>query len=518
MIIGYFYIAGEAFSRVRPGFSTPVYFNRESNNVFIQNISDEDVIDSFEPLYRDINPSVSFEFHQTRRRVGNKALYLYHDRSGNAHLKTRYRLQGILLKEFDRLSDRPYLRRTIARFLGDEDRFSVADRVIKKQVMNERKELSLKPLETHNVRNYHDEFILQRQVVRREYKEVREIVAHKESVFVVGDRGSGKTFLLMQLKANLQKQGINPLLLHCGDAHVPHDWEDYRTRHPTDIFRSLLRNAMSKDEGAPRSFESEGFEPPLSVNEIENIKTRHSSIVMLDDFHVLASDKNGWLKFLFELQDKSITFIVSCTRETLAQGYFENTRTRVHYQPKARIVRLSKLNVEEAFRLIESIYANVLSNSEKHDIAQTLSGTSFRLALGILQLINSSFNNHAHKKSDIATEALAEYFDRVFYLGISAPDRGKEQQKKDKIFALLDELVVRSLDPDSFSSEFRVISLEDGINTLTIPSDFGNEIDHLIGLGILQHDLQSFPEFSSKAVMGWWMGKRPKFSKRVGNE
>ena len=182
-----FFVVGGYSGAEGPGFCTPVFQSRTSNYLAIQGIAKNDRIVGFLSIEDEGLSRAEYINQGLSRRPGLKAYYAFRKSDGSLRIDTRGRLRRTLVSEYEKLRDRPFLRRTIARFVGDRDLYQSADRDVKRLIE--------KGFVHHskNARMLGDGDIERLFVERQEYRLLVENLQRGLNTIVFGRRGSGKT-------------------------------------------------------------------------------------------------------------------------------------------------------------------------------------------------------------------------------------------------------------------------------------------------------------------------------------
>lgn len=130
---GRFVTAGVAPLRPsRPCFATPVFRGQRSNALWYQLIGSNGLLEGFGEVDLNLSARVFAAQELIERRVGDPAVYAFLSTDQRIFLGDRRSLRPQLREEIESLQDRPHLRHSIAKFIGDRKAADVAMRDISK--------------------------------------------------------------------------------------------------------------------------------------------------------------------------------------------------------------------------------------------------------------------------------------------------------------------------------------------------------------------------------------------------
>ncbi|WP_081629177.1 helix-turn-helix transcriptional regulator [Methylopila sp. M107] len=115
-----FTVTGYAQLSSGPGFATPIFSTRKSNNSFVQQTRKDGTIAQFIPIDDKLDPQIKNLNSTMMRKPGDMAALAYKTVNGSLIVRTKGAMRNLLIKEFDILDDYPHLKRTISFVVGDK--------------------------------------------------------------------------------------------------------------------------------------------------------------------------------------------------------------------------------------------------------------------------------------------------------------------------------------------------------------------------------------------------------------
>ncbi|SNZ07242.1 helix-turn-helix transcriptional regulator [Cohaesibacter gelatinilyticus] len=104
-----------------PCFATPVFSGSESNCLYIQEITKEDVVTEMCSVSENAIRDIAYYDCPLRANLGDLGLYAYHDLNGLKHVGQKKQIAETLVRDFSHLYEYPYLSKTIASFLNNKE-------------------------------------------------------------------------------------------------------------------------------------------------------------------------------------------------------------------------------------------------------------------------------------------------------------------------------------------------------------------------------------------------------------
>ena len=283
-----FFVVGDGFSRIKPGFATPIFQCRDSNGLWIQKIDTQGRVASFRQIESDTDFSFMIDARNKTRRVGYKAFYCYHSVDGSLWLDTKGRLKRHLSAELRRLSERPHLKRTLAKFLGDTIAQKQAEADIRAELNRRRSEKINRALLLDNPRAFTKGQLSDLFVGTESFDELLLHAGEVQVVLLSGKRGTGKSMQLYHLKEVLEGQDREVIVLNAREIALSNQQreltDEARELNFFDLVGQLLDSYQSWDE-VPFLFK---LKAPSENAE----RTSSSATLLLDDIDFAFSGEN----------------------------------------------------------------------------------------------------------------------------------------------------------------------------------------------------------------------------------
>jgi len=491
-------LVGETMSRVRPGFSTPVFQNRNSNGLFVQNFGENETISNFIEIQRSYNPFISFSFSNKTREVGQHAYYVYHDSLGTTHVGTRANLAESLLFEFEKLKQRPYLRKTLARFVGDNGQLQLATTDVERlgseeNYKNERvlREYFPEAFEHASYDIFKD--FPYYPINNDTIKFLKKTLKSSGPVFLAGRRGTGKTFALKYLSWEISKNSKAPLFINCHHFRSPTN-RLLKGRSKESLV-DIIAMAMSRDETVSAiNFGRKYFD----VQEINALKINYQPVILLDGFHAEMLDLDAFIDTVRRLNGDGIKMVVAINDFDLLK------LKQLSPLMNESIYHLSNMTTYEAKALVDSLTdilpSIILNNLDKEVVSREITGLSYREGIYVLNEIVRNGYKPNHTRNTIFQK---------FDLDLKFEHSINQSGMLDMIYAGLDQIA------ESYENEglpLRSINLVNRNDRYQFPSGavtntLRREIMNLTLIGILSHK-GSRVNFSSRLAKDWWVDRR----------
>lgn len=103
-----------------PGFATPLLVSTTSNETFIQDYSDSEIIHGFQKIQVPEDSKILSVYPSRDVFVGGAAVFAFSDLDNKCHVGTREEIATTIREQFFKLSEFAFLRHSIAKFLRDD--------------------------------------------------------------------------------------------------------------------------------------------------------------------------------------------------------------------------------------------------------------------------------------------------------------------------------------------------------------------------------------------------------------
>ncbi len=341
---------GDVSLRPGPGFATPLFSTETSNRLWLQSISEDDLISAFLMVEDDARLEIEHTHRQYTRRRGDKALYVYHDFARVLHVDTRDGLKASLYNDYTKISDLPYLRRSIARFIGDKRLLNETNEAIGQRERGRRR------IETFNARFLDDGELARTFVRRHPIEHILSDALDGKNIILLGRRGDGKTTTLRFVQQELRARDVKTLYLS-GSPSISLALsltqkaaaELYAERGHVDIqeIETLVRQS-STDEIDQYQL-SDRIRTLFRSIVDEMILAKRRTAILIDDFELFASQPNSTRDVLRYILEANIQFVLAGSQPPSDLGLLHNDgifRTVNRYE-------LGPLSADEVASLIQ---------------------------------------------------------------------------------------------------------------------------------------------------------------------
>lgn len=456
-------VVGEISLRAGPALTTPIFQTRDSNGIWLQEIGRAERIERFIPVTEDGWAQIGYVDCRSFRRVGQKAFYIFRDSASTLQVNTRKLLEPAIRADYSNLVGFPYLCRTLARFLDDDELFSSANAMVRRR------------------RHYASQLrsrSLEKSYIERDVD--RELVVSAlegNNIILTGFRGSGKTVCLHRLRERLEQAGTKVI-------YVP-----FSDRAPTSF--SLVR-AIAAQVGLSVDLPDASLslsERLVSLNLSSIIAPLVGKVLIVDDAD-LAYSARETAETVIRLVGMGVQLVVALT------GHQSEVFSDVFSGAKAQFKSfvLPPLSGPEVSLLLR----NQLSHSRNDrlsidELSSLISGLSFRQFITVLRNIRT--DQFANDASAVFVAAFDDYLRRALweagFSSIPGRDGGAVEELLDAAANQGGEVIFEDDSKDDLQATFRILILS----------------------GILVKGPSGEPRFSHRLIEDWWLKQRSSSAK-----
>jgi hypothetical protein len=494
-----FKVMGEISLRSGPGFATPLFATQTSNRLWLQSINDDDLISAFVVIAEDARLSIEHLQTQSRRRRGDKAFFIYRDSEHGVHVDTRDALRARLYDDYTKISDLPYLRRSIARFIGDKRLFNQSNDAISQRERGRQRDNSHASL-AFNAR-FIDVADVARMFIRRH--PIDDIVSDAlagVNLIILGRRGDGKTVSLRFVQQELRTRNFNTLYLS-GSPLV-------------SLILNLIQKAageiISKEDRVDtQEIESLVLEASFNRTDQDRLSSRiersFSSILMalasakprvavlIDDFEIFAPgpDNMGLHYVLRHLLDAGVQFVLAGDRVPRDLGMLQ-------IGADVKVYELGPLSADEVASLIRS-WSQSRNSDDLQDLsafqaASLLTGFNFR---EVIQILNAT-GGPPSTEQDIR-KAIGGHFERILTSELWNTGEGVGPETNAALALILDKAGLES--GGITESEGRAVATDGNSKVLL------RALERLVAIGVLTRAQDRYM-FAHRLIEEWWRDRR----------
>jgi hypothetical protein len=269
-----------------PGFLTPTFTTGGSNASWYQDIEGLQVISSFKIVpERAISKVISIKSFYARK-IGDVPLIAFMNTDAEIFIDTLEGLESVLRASFTKLNYRPYLQRTIARALADGQMLAQADASIAEMLAQDQASPNYigRVAEVNGIDGKWNKIFPSASSI------VNDIQSSHSNILLVGSRGSGKSFIIMNLRRKLQESGKSILFAYHNHDHFPFSisfllsyYHNFSDEMP-ELLSAILTKIRRRQPVADGEF---SFIKECMNGAFRNLKERNATILIdnIDQFY-----------------------------------------------------------------------------------------------------------------------------------------------------------------------------------------------------------------------------------------